>query len=229
MRSIPPMNPTQSRCYVNEPKDFSYCKFYTTFLRMSRIFFPEDAFRTYFPTPAATPFEVEKFPKVSASCGTYAGELANYVTGNPQGDISSSENPTTYAAATTQAPPNKRNRQGDLKTNDTATAQPAPDGSSTAMKTIHEAQATLTQLQNANNTNESTITQINTTLTTLTNRIGGNEAAIQALADTQVQQSGVLNTLTQKQNALEKNMLTLCNHFGLQAETSEPTPQPPPS
>ena len=193
-------------------------------------YFPNEAFKTYFPTPESTPFTVDKFPKVSASCETYAGELATYTTGNPQSDISTSDQPASYvSAAATTAPSTKRTRQGDPKTSPTAAADAQTTDTSATMKAIQEAQARLTNLQNANNANESTITAINSTLTTLTGRITGSENAIKQLADTQVQQSHLLTQLTNKQTHLETNLLTLCRHFDLPVQETPPPPSLPPS
>ena len=191
-------------------------------------YFPEAAFKTYFPTPDATPFVVDKFPKVSASCGTYAGELANYVTGNPQGDIASSDPPDSYAAAAEKVLPNKRNRQGEIKAPNATTNAPSTVDTSATMQAIQDAQTRLTNLQTANATHESTLSQIDITLSNLTGRIGGNEAAIKKLADTQVQQSHLLTTLTTKQNNLETNLLNLCRHFEVPVVTTPPVSPPLP-
>lgn len=182
---------------------------------MVKEFFPEEAFKVYFPTPEATPFEVDKFPKVPDTCCTYAGELANYVTGNPQGDISTNATPASYSEA---ASSNKHTRQGTIKQAVPPTANTAAALPSAAMQAIKAAQDRLNKLQTANQTNESNIKQVNFTLTTPSGKLEGNEAAILQLANTKNQQSHLLTQLSSRQDTLEKNITTLSNHFSLPVE-----------
>ena len=46
--------------------------------------FPAAAISIYFKYQATLPFTVDKFPRVHPKCGSYAAELQNYVTTNPQ-------------------------------------------------------------------------------------------------------------------------------------------------
>ena len=178
-------------------------------------FFPASAIAYYFPTAQAQPFHVEKFPKVSQTCGTYAHELAAYAMSNPQSD----DTPVTQdPALSTNAGATKRTRNGDPVQHVTQQAPPVSTPNS-VLQLLDANQKRLNAIENENQTRSSTFAQLDKTLTSINSRISTNETAITKITNAQITQGNLIQNINKKQTYLEGNLFKLCAHFGIEVET----------
>ena len=191
-------------------------------------FFPEGSHNKYFPNYQSSPFTVDKFPKVSEICGTYANEVADFTTGNPQGDLPDSDarfSAQSQDKSTTSA--TKRTRQGEpIQQMSLPTAATASGLHPSVLQQIESNQKRLQNLQLDHENHTSTIGSIESSLTSITGRLTANESAITSLASTQESQGRLIETISNRQGILQNNISTLCRHFGLEVENPSPPSSP---
>ena len=223
--SIPKTTTIKILC--ERSKHFPVLEILHNILELVNEYFPTESKGKYFPNYQTQPFTVEKFPKVSAVCGTYASELADFATGNPQGNLPDADARFTE---TSQEQPSststKRTRQGDpiQQTHHPAAAAATAGLPPSVLEQIASNQKRLESLQQDHDSNETTIGSIETSLTNITSRLSSNESAISTLASTQESQGRLIETIHTRQGVLQTHMTTLCRHFGL--EVQPPNNQP---
>ena len=76
-------------------------------------------------------------------------------------------------------------------------------------------QKRLNAIETEQNSRTSTFAQLDKTLNTLGTRISTNEHAIKKIFQAQLTQGSLIDTIHNKQNFLEGNMIKLCSHFGI--------------
>ena len=205
---------TTIKLLCKRSKRFKVLELLHDLLEIASEFFSPEAISIYFPQSQSHPFEVEKFPKVSQTCGTYVTELADYAMGNPQSD-EIPDPPETTAHSNSGA--NKRTRNGDpVKTNppQQSTAQ-AP---SNVLHQLDANQKRLEAIQQEQNNRNSTFAKLDKTLESLNSRISANETVITKISNAQITQGDLIKTIHHKQTYLEDNLIKLCGHFGINVE-----------
>ena len=160
---------------------------------------------------------VDKFPKVDPQCGTYAAELTNFATSNPQGEPDSEAPPSSSP----QPPNNKRSRDGEPVARSYASSLAPNSDLVTQSETNRQ---NLEKLQTSTTSHDTTITQIGDTVQRLDALCGNHENVIHKLTQTQIAQGSLLQNLSHKQDRLEGHVLRLCTK--LQVPIPPPEDQP---
>lgn len=165
-----------------------------------QAFSPPEALDKIFPTAQSYPFEVEKCPKVSQACGTYANELAAFVMGNPQGEaIDPAPAPPDPTSNTT-----KRTRQGE------PIQRPAQaPANANLIQQLEANERKLNAMTTENTKRDTTLENISTGLNNLDVRLGENDKAISKIAASQLSQGRLITTINNKQKFLERHLIKM--------------------
>ena len=206
----------KSKSFVNSEKRFLVLNILHQLVETISSLFPDQALSTYFPHHPTQQFTVDKFPKVDPQCGTYAAELTNYATSNPQGEPDDEHPPESSQ----QPPNNKRSREGEPVARSYASSLAQNSDLITKLEANRKG---LEALQSSTTTQDSTITKIGDTLQRLDALCGSHDTVINQLTQTQIAQGSLLQNLSQKQDRLEGHVLRLCNK--LQVPIPPPTPE----
>ena len=206
-------NSTTIKILCERSKRYKVLNLLHDLLEITTDFSPPEAIAAYFPQAQSHPFTVEKFPKSAQACGTYVNELASYALGNPQSD--EIEDPyESYASATTAT---KRNRQGEPVAQ-ASTVKTVTQPSQNVLQQLEENQKKLNAIEQDQLSRETTMSKLDETLKRLDSRVSTNDAAITKLANAQITQGNLINTINKKQTFMENTIIKLCDHFNIEVE-----------
>ena len=206
-------NSTTIKILCERSKRYKVLNLLHDLLEITTDFSPPEAIAAYFPQAQSHPFTVEKFPKSAQACGTYVNELASYALGNPQSD--EIEDPyESYASATTAT---KRNRQGEPVAQ-ASTVKTVTQPSQNVLQQLEENQKKLNAIEQDQLSRETTMSKLDETLKRLDSRVSTNDAAKTKLANAQITQGNLINTINKKQTFMENTIIKLCDHFNIEVD-----------
>ena len=137
-------------------------------------------------------------------CGTYANKLADFTTGNPQGDLPDSDakfSETSQDRSTSSS--TKLNRQGEPIHQQSVPAAAAPSGlPQSVLQQIESNQKRLNNLQIDHETYTTTIGSIEVSLNNINIRISASEGAITTLSSTKENQGRLVESISTRQGVL---------------------------